>query len=271
MHRRLRILVVVGLVSISPLALAKGKHRSAPTPRAAAPATKLPPPPAPEPAAAPAAAPAPDRENDDDFDDESSYDGASLGLRTGYSLPLGSLAKDPGLGGNTDLSKWLAGAIPLAIDAGYRFSPHFYLGGTFQFAFAPTSSDWCSRAAGGGACTSSANDIKFGANVRYTFIPERKFSPWLGLGWGYEITNMSITVGNQSVDQTVRGFEFAHFQFGGDFHPTRDISIGPWIGLSLAQYSNYSTSGARGSTSGDLQSTSLHEWLTFGVKGQYDL
>jgi hypothetical protein len=51
--------------------------------------------------------------------------------------------------------------------------------------------------------------------------------------------------------------------------------MGPFLGLTLGQYGSYSISrNANGMTtdqSGDLTDTGVHEWLTIGVRGQFNL
>jgi opacity protein-like surface antigen len=198
--------------------------------------------------------------------------GFSLAARVSYALPMGTLAKDQVLRGTNDMTQSVAGALPIGIDAGYRITPRIYLGGYFQFAPVFASSDVCNRAAGPGVdCSSSGNDIRFGAFAKYGFAPDAKFSPWAGVGFGYEILNGSATVGGNSFDSSVKGFEFVSLHLGGDFHAAPSFSIGPAVSMSFAQYSSYSRSGPGFSNSGDFKNTGLHEWFTIGLRGQYDL
>ncbi len=209
---------------------------------------------------------------DDHPDDELDDSGFSFGARTGYMLPMGSIAKDASLQGATDLSKTAAGTFPIGLEAGYRITPNIYVGAWFQLGFVATSGDLCNRYTGGGAgCSSSGTDIRTGINARYTFSPQAKFAPWVGLGFGYEVLNIGVTVGPQSGDISYKGFELLDLQVGGDYHVSSHVSIGPMLGFSLAQYGSYSGSRPGQSFSGDLNNTSLHQWFTFGLQGHYDL
>jgi hypothetical protein len=193
--------------------------------------------------------------------------GFAVGARAGYALPMGSVAKDQLLGGANDLSKYASGMAPLIVDVGYRINRRVYVGGYFQFAFLSTSGDLCGGATG---CSSSGNDLRFGGMVRYNFTPAARFDPWIGGGVGYEIMNLSVTSGVKATNSTVRGFEFANVQIGGDFHVLPDLAIGPLVMLSVGQFGTYDVAHATGSsTSGDFSQTGLHQWLMFGARAEY--
>jgi hypothetical protein len=210
-------------------------------------------------------------EEEEDDDEDKKDSGLSLAVRAGYALPMGSVAKDASLDGVNDLSKYVGGMAPLWLDVGYRITPNWYVGGYFQFALLSTSGDICKRAAGNSACSSSGNDIRFGGMGRYTFRPQAKFAPWIGVSTGYEITSLSVTAGTQTADTTVKGFEFIGLHVGGDVRVGRDFTVGPVVNASFGQYTSSSRSNAQGSASTDFNNTALHQWVFLGVKGQYDL
>jgi hypothetical protein len=157
--------------------------------------------------------------------------------------------------------------FPIIADVGYRVNRRFYVGGYFQFAFLTTSGDLCNGAA---SCSSTGSDLRFGALVRYNFSPDARFDPWIGAGTGYEIMNLSITSGPSTTNASVRGFEFANLQIGGDFHVLPELAIGPLVMMSIGQYASYDISRpGGGSTSGDFSQTALHEWVMFGARAEY--
>ena len=73
----------------------------------------------------------------------------------------------------------------------------------------------------------------------------------------------------------MKGFQFLVLEAGGDFKATPALAVGPFVNFALGKYTTYSSSVTSNTTSqdrsGDLQDTGLHEWLTFGVRGQYNL
>lgn len=211
--------------------------------------------------------------------------GLALGLRTGYAVPFGkegTASSTSQLFGDSDsgsLSDDLKGALPIWVDVGYRLDPALYLGAFFQYGFGFI--DKKSICLDGFDC--SASDVAFGANVHYHLSPAATFDPWIGAGLGYEFLNFNfkgqIPPSGATIDGslTLRG-PFFSLQAGGDLKATPDFAIGPFLSFSVGRYSRYSadvvsTAVGQGSTtdeSGDVEN-STHEWLTIGVRGQYNL
>ena len=208
--------------------------------------------------------------------------GIELGLRTGYALPLGDASGGRTLTTSTgtttttttttgsSLSDGVSGQIPLWVDVGYRFTPNFYVGGFFQygFAFIPNNAE---TGCGQGGVSCSGHDVMFGVNAHYHVMPDAPFDPWIGLGFGYETLTFNLSQAGQSADVSASGWQFVNFQVGGDYHVTPSFGVGPFVALSLGQYSSVSVSGGGSSTSNDIANKAMHEWLTFGLRGAYDI
>src|SRR5579863_7572530 len=88
----------------------------------------------------------------------------SLGLRSGYSLPMGDAVG----GGSGALSDGISGMVPIWIDAGYKLNPNMYIGADFQYgiAFVNTGKQPSCNMSG---FSCSANDLMFGADFHYHF------------------------------------------------------------------------------------------------------
>jgi hypothetical protein len=171
--------------------------------------------------------------------------------------------------------------IPIWVDAGYRVNPSIYVGAFFQYGFMSVKSSNNNGSGCPQGLDCSAHDIQIGANLHYHILPATSFDPWVGVGVGYEWVGLSakgtynLAGNNYAVDtsSTVKGFQFLNLQAGGDYRATPDFGVGPFISLSLGQYSSYSSTDNPSSTtiSGDLTDKGMHEWLTIGVRGQYNL
>jgi hypothetical protein len=94
-------------------------------------------------------------------------------------------------------------------------------------------------------------------------MPDASFAPWVGVGIGYEVTSMTASLAGASASTDFSGFEFVNLQLGGDFKVGSNFALGPYVALSVAQYS--SVGGVTGFEKG------THEWLQFGLKGTFDL
>jgi outer membrane protein W len=166
--------------------------------------------------------------------------------------------------------------IPIWVDAGFRFNPNLYVGAFFQYGIGFVNKDknpQCEQ------ISCSVSDIAFGANVHYHISPAASFDPWVGAGVGYEMLGLkssgTVNTGlgqlQLDVSQTIKGLQFVTLQAGGDFKVTPDFAVGPFVNFAMGQYTGYSASSGGQEVSGDLNDTGLHEWLTIGVRGQYNL
>ena len=186
--------------------------------------------------------------------------GPSLGLRAGYGVPFGSTAQGYDLKGN------LGGLIPLWLDVGYRLNPNIFLGGFFQFGFG-LSPEGC-----GGSINCSQNDMRFGLQAHYHFLPAKIYDPWIGIGAGYEIFRQSVSgnlFGPFSGSGSASGFEFGNVQAGLDLKISKGFTLGPFATFTLAQFSSGDltlTGTGTTTTQSGIQNKALHEWLMFGLK-----
>jgi hypothetical protein len=211
---------------------------------------------------------------------EASPTGIEIGVRTGYSLPLGQVTGGGNpitLNGTTyqsqplDLSKDYTGLVPIWFDLGYRVSPQLYAGAYFQYGIAFLPSDAAGGVCGQSGVSCSGSDIMAGVNLHYHVLPGEMVDPWLGIGVGYEWANFNISESGQSVSVQIVGWQFANFQAGADFKVEPNFGLGPFVMLSLGQFDSYSSSVPGSLAGGDYQNKALHEWLTFGVRGVYDI
>jgi len=177
------------------------------------------------------------------------WSGPSLGFRAGYGKPFGDAL------GSTSQSSLIEGMIPVWVDLGYQSSSHLYVGGYFQFAIGMTPGD-CA------GC--SANVMRFGLNVHYHLLPRYDYDPWVGIGTGYEILNLS---GLGTSSTSLRGFEFVNLQVGVDIPVTDNVTVGPFVAFSIAEYTN--GSGLSGTGLSFEMGKKPHEWLILGIRGVF--
>jgi hypothetical protein len=117
--------------------------------------------------------------------------------------------------------------------------------------------------------------MRFGVNAQYHIMPEAKFDPWVGLGVGYEMTSLSQTrtILGQSIkaDTSMRGWEFVNIQVGGDYKVAPGLALGPFASFALGQYGSQSVEINGQSQTEDVANKTMHQWLTFGIRGSFVL
>lgn len=194
--------------------------------------------------------------------------GIELGLRLGYGVPLGGAA--PG----SDLDQNIAGEIPVWGELGYRIDPHWMAGayGLYGFGFLTHDEQ---RVCDAYQVSCSVSDLRLGAQLHYHFMPARKLDPWLGLGFGYEwlIANADISSNERSGSASLRGWEFINLQGGLDWALGEGVALGPFLSVSVAQYTTVSVEctgpACRSSVSETLDDKALHSWVVVGLRGAF--
>lgn len=189
--------------------------------------------------------------------------GFQLGLRTGYSIPMGKLAD----GENSEMSEFTTGQVPLLIDIGGKVIPNLFVGGYLGLGFggaAGNTADLCDAA--DASCV--AISFRLGIEAIFSFLPDGAINPWIGYGIGREATGVG---GSNDDDQestvTYSGWEFARFMVGADFRINRTFGVGPFVDYSLGSYSTVSVTNDPGADAdNDIDETAMHQWLTFGAR-----
>ena len=197
--------------------------------------------------------------------------GLSLGLRAAYGVPLG----DAGDGAN--LNDLATGAAPVQLEAGWRFDEHWLAG--VYFAWGPTFVGDGARSAlqaRGATGVGGHFEQRIGVQGIYTFSPLRGFSPWAGVGLGYEWTRYAdAKVEGREVEVGLRGFE-AMLQVGAEHRLSDRFSVGPFATFNVGQYRSTiewaeGEAGIDTSAESDIADRGIHEWLQFGIRGSFSL
>lgn len=196
-----------------------------------------------------------------------------LGARIGFAPAFGDAAKNEASGDSMKMRDGVASQIPLQLDASYQVKKELAaglyvsyglgrIGGAFEEA--------CDEAAS--SCSASA--LRFGAQALYTlgsFAPlSPRFVGWAGAGVGYERSAFKGKAGGVEDATTASGFEL-NLQVGADYKLGERASAGPYLMLSLGEYTKVARERTGlGSRELDIGKT-LHEWIGLGVAGKFNL
>jgi hypothetical protein len=174
--------------------------------------------------------------------------------------------------GTTNLSAVDSNLIPVWIDVGVRLlDEHLFLGAYGQYGIATIASG-ANTVCTLGTESCSGHEIRAGVEVLWHFLPHG-IDPWIGVGAGHEWLNVDVqtTSGTASeASNDADGWEYANAQAGVDF-PVGLVRLGAFVSLSTGTLTSGSTTvtrnGATLTSSGDIQDTAMHQWLTFGLRG----
>jgi hypothetical protein len=200
--------------------------------------------------------------------------GLSVGLGLGYALSAGNVDRNDVTGNDEKLGDFFSHGIPIALDVGYQIDPNIDIGIGGQYALlAAGGGEGCGNPAPQGSglrgnLTCSGSSIRLGVDARYHIQRYARIDPWFLVGIGYEWMHRGLSgSGGGSASQNAMGLELGRLQFGADYEVAPRIRVGPFLGVSIAQYQRLSN----GSATASILNKGLHEWWTFGVRGVYGL
>jgi hypothetical protein len=191
--------------------------------------------------------------------------GVEVAVRLGLSVAAGSIQD------GTSLDSYAGSAVPLVLEAGWRFDPSLFVGGRFMYAFPQLKNPNGSCNNNGTSC--DGYDMHLGVEGVYRFLVEQKFAPWAGLGFGYERASYDISARpNFGGGATYTGFQ-ALVQGGGDVRLNSQLVLGPFAELAFGRFESADTRTRIGNvttdTSADIQNTAWHTWISFGIRGAF--
>lgn len=194
---------------------------------------------------------------------------ADLGVRGGYSIPIGKGGADA----TEDLNQSVAGVAPLWLELGARVIPQLTIGafGVYGAGILGDTLDGFCKARD---LTCSATQLRFGAQARFHPLAYQLFGPWIGIGIGYESLSFSFEdtavygYMPQGGELTLKGFQPVNLQGGIDFRvsPRSTATVGLFVDFAIAEYSDVSCFGTIVCTG--INKTT-HQWLTFGIRAAF--
>jgi hypothetical protein len=183
---------------------------------------------------------------------------ASTGFQ--LSLGVGLMAPFGGAGDGSAMSGLPVQLLLADLGLGGKINESWYLGAYAGLAAGGAGSFGCDGCAAGSA--------RLGIEARYSFAPAARWNPWVGYGLGFEALSVGTNDNGESIGRS--GFELARLTGGVDARLVKGFGLGPYVGLSLGEYTSESTtndsSNISATTSSPIANKSLHGWLTLGVR-----
>jgi hypothetical protein len=181
--------------------------------------------------------------------------GFAIGLRGGYGIPFGN---ENGLPMRDYV---MQGAVPISVDMGWFFTPHLYAGVSISYGIGLGAAR-LNATCGEPDIDCSAQMYRFGALAHYHFSPEATWDPWVGVGLGYEVVQLTASsqVDNSSPDSSpaLQGLDLS-LEAGLDFKPLRYVGIGPYVEVAGGPY----VAGVSG--------FDIHGWAVIGARFRMNL
>ncbi|HET8722981.1 MAG TPA: hypothetical protein VFM53_02175 [Anaeromyxobacteraceae bacterium] len=185
----------------------------------------------------------------------------TAGARLSAAFPMGSVLSDPA-SGPLLISELVALSIPIQADVGLTLHRRWFVGAYVQYAWSFMQVGQCKV---GQDC--SVTGLRVGVEATYAFGDHG--GPWAGLGTGWEwmFTSISSPTFARKVD--VSGWEFANVQGGWDVEVSPGWKVGPWVSVSVGEFSRATLSGGGAIIEQNIANTAVHGWLQFGLRGTF--
>lgn len=173
--------------------------------------------------------------------------GVEGGYRAGWAFPGGEIAEGFFLD--------TAGMLFLQGDGGYRFIPQLFVGIYLSAGYIIPD---CAE-----NVTCRLWDFRGGVQGQWRFLPFADYTPWVGVGAGYELLLASASTETTDQSGTMHGFELFMVQGGLDiWAPTARGHVGIFVAYSRGRFSSF------GGDFPDLEAAN-HSWLFLGVRGTF--
>jgi hypothetical protein len=187
--------------------------------------------------------------------------GFQAGLRVGVAHPGGLLG-----GGSVATTPHVSDVaetwVPFGLDAGYRFAPWVYLGGSVLWGGTFGNDSALCAACG------FRYDFQALADLRFYAAPNSIASPWISFGAGWEVMHVNFETGGPTATATYQGPVLGNLQIGLDLRG-RAVAVGPSFGVGLAEFTVHSLDPSPAGESSSVGAHALHEWFTLGLRASY--
>jgi len=192
--------------------------------------------------------------------------GLQLGARIGYALPTGRFGGDAS-NASGSISDVETAIVPLGVDAGYRLTPHLYVGGTAVWAPGTAPHE------AGNPCVQPGvscfrQDAQLRGEARFYFAPDAKVGGWLSVGAGWEVASFAQSVGSSTITATRTGPILPDMQLGFDIRRGA-TAVGFYFGVSLAMYVTQGVDPSSTPVATWFEEHAVHSWITLGMRGSY--
>jgi len=192
--------------------------------------------------------------------------GLQLGARIGYALPTGRFGGDAS-NASGSISDVETAIVPLGVDAGYRLTPHVYVGGTAVWAPGSAPHEAGNPCAQPGV-SCFRQDAQLRGEARFYFAPDAKVGGWVAVGAGWEVASFAQSVGSSTTTATRTGPIVPDMQLGFDIRRGA-TAVGFYFGVSLAMYLTQGVDPSPTPVATWFDEHAVHSWITLGMRGSY--
>ena len=172
----------------------------------------------------------------------------------GMAVPTGSALA------GASMSSYVSPQFLMEFEAGVRIAPPLMVGLVLDLGLGTAGSTVASQCAAAGT-TCSVATLRFGPQLRWSFTPSARATPWIAAGTMIEGT--SISDDNSSLNaMTLSGWEMLRLSAGYDFRQSQDLGWGLFLSAGVGSY----TQQDLGTGPYSIPARGTHVWIQGGVR-----
>jgi hypothetical protein len=177
--------------------------------------------------------------------------GLELSLGFGYGKGVGPVGA-----GVPTVQRLGDGGGTATLDFGWRLDPRWMLGAYGEFGVA---------AGNVGEIADSAKIAAAGIQGQFHMMPERRYDPWIGLGFGWRGYWADTDGGTYGL----QGLDLARLRLGVDYRLSPGVAMGPVFGVTVTQFLSAKPSGSPGYS--DVNDRKINTFFFGGLAGRFSL
>jgi len=183
----------------------------------------------------------------------------------GLSIPVGSASGAPG----DKLGERYSVQLPLIAEVGRIIEHSFYAG--IYLGLALGGQGQSERVAGecsaDDAVTCRSGSGMAGLAVQYSINPGARFSPWLGYGIGFELSQLEVEDPADERDERVTSTGITYARLSAGLDVREKVGFGPFVQVALGQFTSTETKlKGSGEFERRIEDRALHAWITLGAR-----
>jgi hypothetical protein len=106
-----------------------------------------------------------------------------------------------------------------------------------------------------------------GLAVEYVIDPSARFSPWLGYGIGFELSQLEVEDPADGRDERVASTGVTYARLSGGLDVREKAGFGPFLTVALGQFTSTETKlKGTGEFERRIEDRALHAWITLGAR-----
>lgn len=164
--------------------------------------------------------------------------------------------------------------VPFVLDLGVKPTEHIFVGTYMGFSLGAEGNDTQIE----GYCDDDDDDLendvscgshtlRIGLEVQYHVMPDQRWNPWIGYGFGFISASQSIDdrQKGRSEETTASGLTYAQISGGVDFRSA--LGVGPFGEVSVGRFNSTRTVIDNEDTfQGPIDDRAIHYWMTIGFR-----